>query len=210
MDKKEIIRDVSAYYEEKLNKHGLTSKGVDWNSNDSQEIRFNQLLKIIDFDSKYFSLLDYGCGFGSLLPYLRKKIGKNFNYIGYDIAEQMLDKARETHKDDKEAIWLNSLKKNEAYVDYVIASGMFNVKLKQQDKLWKDYILDTLNKFNTLSKKGFAFNLLTSYSDKEHMKDYLYYADPAFFFDYCKENFSRNVALLHDYELYEFTLLIKK
>ena len=42
------------------------------------------------------------------------------------------------------------------------------------------------------------------------MKDYLYYGDPLFYFDYSKRHFSRNVALLHDYDLYEFTLLIKK
>ena len=35
-------------------------------------------------------------------------------------------------------------------------------------------------------------------------------ADPAFFFDWCKRNFSRHVSLLHDYGLYEFTLLTRK
>jgi hypothetical protein len=72
------------------------------------------------------------------------------------------------------------------------------------------YILETLEKINALSVKGFSFNILTSYSDKEYMKDNLFYADPLFFFDYCKKNFSKNVSLLHDYDLYEFTLLIKK
>ena len=63
---------------------------------------------------------------------------------------------------------------------------------------------------NKFSLKGFAFNVLTKYSDKEYMQNNLYYADPLFLFDYCKRNFSQNVALLHDYELYEFTLIIKK
>ena len=38
----------------------------------------------------------------------------------------------------------------------------------------------------------------------------LYYADPCALFDYCKRSFSRNVALLHDYEIYDFTLLVRK
>jgi len=42
------------------------------------------------------------------------------------------------------------------------------------------------------------------------MREDLYYADPCFIFDYCKRNFSRNVALLHDYELYEFTIIVRK
>ena len=38
----------------------------------------------------------------------------------------------------------------------------------------------------------------------------LYYADPLDLFDYCKRNFSKNVALLHDYRLYDFTLIVRK
>ncbi|MBM3138043.1 MAG: class I SAM-dependent methyltransferase, partial [Chloroflexi bacterium] len=29
-------------------------------------------------------------------------------------------------------------------------------------------------------------------------------------FDYCKVNFSKNVALLHDYKLYDFTIIVRK
>jgi hypothetical protein len=42
------------------------------------------------------------------------------------------------------------------------------------------------------------------------MRADLYYADPAQVFDYCKRRFSPNVALLHDYGLYEFTILVRK
>ncbi|RYZ15439.1 MAG: hypothetical protein EOO70_06815 [Myxococcaceae bacterium] len=60
------------------------------------------------------------------------------------------------------------------------------------------------------SRKGFAFNCLTSYSDPPFMRDYLHYADPCFYFDLCKRTYSRQVSLLHDYGLYEFTLLVRK
>jgi len=42
------------------------------------------------------------------------------------------------------------------------------------------------------------------------MRPDLYYADPLFLFDFCKQNFSKNVALLHDYRLYDFTLIVRK
>ena len=51
--------------------------------------------------------------------------------------------------------------------------------------------------------------MLTTYSDAEKMRPDLYYGDPTFFFDHCKRNYSRNVALLHDYELYDFTILVR-
>ena len=63
---------------------------------------------------------------------------------------------------------------------------------------------------NQKSNKGFAFNCLTSYSDRDKMRNDLYYADPSFLFDYCKKKYSKNVAILHDYDLYEFTVLIRK
>jgi hypothetical protein len=42
------------------------------------------------------------------------------------------------------------------------------------------------------------------------MRPDLYYADPLFLFDYCKTKFSTLVSLIHDYPLYEFTILVRK
>ena len=94
--------------------------------------------------------------------------------------------------------------------DYTVASGIFNVKLDTPAVEWEKYILDTLETINALSRNGFAFNVLTKYSDQEFMRPDLYYADPLFFFDYCKTKYSRFVTLLHDYPLYEFTILVRK
>ena len=94
--------------------------------------------------------------------------------------------------------------------DYSVASGIFSVKMEHNESEWLSYILATLEQMNEKSIRGFSFNMLTKYSDKEYMKDNLYYADPLFIFDYCKRNFSKQVALLHDYGLYEFTILVKK
>ena len=71
-------------------------------------------------------------------------------------------------------------------------------------------MLSVLSEFNQLSLHGFSSNFLTKYSDADKMRSDLYYADPMFLFDYCKRNFSRNVALLHDYRLYDFTLVVRK
>ena len=56
----------------------------------------------------------------------------------------------------------------------------------------------------------FAFNVLTSYADPDRMRPDLYYADPCFLFDYCQRRYSRWVAILHDYGLYEFTVVVRK
>ena len=48
-----------------------------------------------------------------------------------------------------------------------------------------------------------------SYADAELMRDDLYYGDPSFFFDHCKREHSRHVALLHDYGLWEWTIVVR-
>ena len=75
---------------------------------------------------------------------------------------------------------------------------------------WIKIIIECLHRMDERSKKGFSFNMLTKYSDADKMRPDLYYGDPLFFFDYCKQNFSRNVSLLHDYNLYDFTILVRK
>ena len=97
-----------------------------------------------------------------------------------------------------------------AVADYGIASGIFNVRLGHSDAEWREYLQATLDILDRTSKRGFAFNCLTSYSDADKMRDYLYYADPCALFDLCKRRHSRHVALLHDYGLYEFTILVRK
>jgi hypothetical protein len=91
-----------------------------------------------------------------------------------------------------------------------VVSGTFNMKLDASQEDWTELVVENITRMNEHSQKGFSFNLLTKYSDPEYMRPDLYYADPGFFFDYCKRHFSKNVAVLHDYGLYDFTILVRK
>ncbi len=198
---------VSCYYDGKIQSGGPTAAGVDWNSEESQTLRFEQLLKIRSGKAP-FSLIDYGCGYGALVSYLEGQVS-SFDYQGFDISAQMIAQARHLHQTNRSCRFFEE----ESLLvpsDYTVASGIFNVKLKAHEEEWKQYILATLEKINALSHIGFAFNLLTLYSDPDRMRPDLYYADPSFFFAHCKTQFSKEVALLHDYGLYEFTLLVRK
>ncbi len=203
---KKIIKQVENYYTDKIKTFGATSQGVDWNGHDSHFLRLEQLSKLFPTEAS-FSILDYGSGFGSLIEYLNQK-SFQYEYLGYDISEEMVNKGLELHK-AKNIDFTTDINKIPK-VDYVIANGLFNVKLETPEEEWKDYILKTIKDFDKYSEKGFAFNILTSYSDEEYKKDYLHYSNPLEIFDFCKKIFSRNVALLHDYELYEFTIIVRK
>jgi SAM-dependent methyltransferase len=203
-----ILTNTAKYYDERLVLHGATARGVDWNSQESQFKRFEQLLKVCDGDQN-FSINDYGCGYGGLIDYIARSGYRFKYYYGFDISNQMINKAKEIYRDFSNLNFFSE-KASLSLSEYTVASGIFNVKLEVSDEEWKQYILNTLQVISNLSVKGFSFNALTQYSDPERMISKLYYADPCYFFDYCKKNFSRNVSLFHDYDLYEFTLVVRK
>ena len=202
-----IEKSVSSYYSDKLKKFGTTPQGVDWNSEESQALRFTQLIKVLPQDTASFTVLDWGCGYGALHDFIFST-GLTPRYSGYDLSLEMIDACKAKFKDNP-AQWYTEEELISEH-DYIIASGIFNVKMEFTNAEWHEYILKTLHTINRLSKRGFSFNILTSYSDNEFMKNNLFYADPCFFFDYCKRNFSKEVALLHDYKLYEFSILVRK
>lgn len=202
-----ILRTIDDYYSSKIIAHGECPRGVDWNGEESQHLRFQQLLKVVQVEGD-FSIIDVGCGYGALIDYLRKSF-KKFKYTGIDISEQMITAARSRYgQDDSTQFHVSS--NSPTHADYSVASGIFNVRLKHDEDDWWSYLTTTLNQLNETSGKGFSFNCLTKYSDAEKMRDYLYYADPCKLFDWCKTRYSKQVAVLHDYGLYEFTILVRK
>jgi SAM-dependent methyltransferase len=203
---RDILDDVAHYYTDKLRQHGATPAGVDWRDTASQETRFAQLARLIE--SPHASVVDYGCGVGAMLPYLRAR-GHVGSYLGIDIAEEMIDTARALHANDEHARFLVGTKPD-LVADFAIASGIFNVRLDHSETDWASYVDAMIAELDQFGRLGFAFNCLTSYSDPERMRRDLYYPDPCRLFDLCKRRYSRQVALLHDYGLWEFTIITRK
>lgn len=206
-DKIELLSEVAAYYSSKLAQHGETPQGVDWNGKEGQYLRFAQLNNIFSGQIP-FSVNDIGCGYGAFYDFLQER-HKAFSYNGIDVSEDMVSAARLRYE-DRANVHFHVGSEPAQNCDYGIASGIFNVRLGRADSEWFTYIESVLDTLVKTSRLGFAFNCLTSYSDADKRQDYLYYADPCMLFDLCKRRYSRNVALLHDYGLYEFTILVRK
>jgi SAM-dependent methyltransferase len=203
---KEIYSKINDYYSKKIAEFGATPQGVDWNGDESQLLRFNILSKILP--TAGFSLADVGCGYGSYAQYLDKNYD-DFDYLGFDFSDGMISAAK---KENKKNINFHQIKRIDEIgeADFAIASGIFNVKLDFDETIWLEYINTCLHEMSSKARRGFAVNFLTSYSDEALKRPDLYYADPGNMFNYCKMRFSKNVALLHDYDLYEFTILVRK
>lgn len=199
--------DLDAYFAPRLAEHGATARGVDWNGPHSQELRFRQLLQIRR-GSEPFSLIDFGCGYGALAHLLVAE-NEPVDYIGFDVSARMVALA-EAHNPDRERCRFTDRLKELEPADLVIASGLFNLRLSVEDATWEAYVLDTLDTLATLGRRGFAFNLLTSWSDHDRLRTDLFYADPCRYFEHCMRRYSRKVALLHDSGLYEWSILVRQ
>ena len=205
----ETQKKLNEYFSEKLDTFGATARGVDYNGEQAQQTRFAELVKVIDPVSK-FSVIDYGSGYGAMFEFINQRRW-DFEYYGVDLIEKMVVAGREKYKDFSN-VHFTTEEKELPVADYLVAAGIFNIKLDTAYDDWQNFVCETLPRMNALCAKGFSFNMLTKYSDADRMaqRPDLFYGDPLFFFDFCKRNFSRNVALLHDYGLYDFTILVRK
>ena len=204
------LNDIESFFRNEFSSHGESAVGVGWNGTPAQEIRFEQLSKVI-LPDKPFDVIDFGCGYGAMAAWFRSKGLFFSNYHGVDIVEESLNAAQKRYEGDDTIHFHRSINEIQE-ADYLVASGVFNIKMTHDPKEWTEYVLDSLKSFDQHTSRGFAVNFLTSYSDPERMalRPDLYYADPCFLFDFCRRNLSKNVAILHDYKIWDFTLIVRK
>ncbi len=199
-----IHRRVAAYYADKLRQHGPTPRGVDWRDRESQEARFAALLEVID--SPGASLVELGCGYGALYGYIRRS-GLDLSYFGYDISDQMIEAATTAYP-TAEFARLDAAELPRR-ADYCVASGIFNVRFEIPDDVWLDYVFATTDLMAAIASRSFAFNCLTSHSDRDRQEARLYYADPGEMLNRCISRYGRRTSLLHGNPPYEFTVLVR-
>ena len=168
--------EINEFYREKLKDFGASAKGMGWKDDTSQLVRFEQILKIVRPDEN-FSLNDLGCGSGDIIHLLDSEFEGRYSYTGYDALPEMVSAARKQFGGHPDVSFREiSDYKEMSTADYSIASGIFNVRNDIGDEEWRAYILQTLKAMSASSRKGFAFNALTSYSDAHLMRRELYYS----------------------------------
>jgi SAM-dependent methyltransferase len=203
----DALEEVERLYSDGLERHGASPRSVGWKDESQQRLRFEKLALLLDPPpAAPITVNDLGCGYASLLPYLDALPGVEVAaYRGYDISEAMLARARQAT--DERAELVRAAAPTQV-ADYSFVSGTFNVKGASSDAAWQDYVLGVVRTLAQTSRAGFAFNLMTSYVD--FRQENLFYADPTAFFAFCKQQISPYVTLVHDYPLYEWTMIVRQ
>ncbi|MCJ7764330.1 MAG: class I SAM-dependent methyltransferase [Thiovulaceae bacterium] len=142
--------DNSKYYNEVVQRHGVTARGVHWNSQETQYKRFEILLEMIDLSGEE-SVVDVGCGFADLYLYMQKKSTMPRSYVGLEIMETMVDEARK--RVDCEIRVCDALFDPLPQADYYICSGAMNILTRDETRLF-------IRRCFEASRRGFVFNIL--------------------------------------------------
>jgi len=198
---KNHLYKIISFYEDNLNSHEDGHEVLGWGSESSQLKRFEILSKIYDLNGS--SVLDVGCGLGDLYMWFKKnKI--QVDYLGIDITTKMILKAKKKYPKASFKICdlinnFHSLNR----VDFVLASGIFNRKIKNHEKFVKNMIAKMYEKCN----RALGFNILSTRADFQEKNEY--YADPEELLQYCKE-LSKNVIMNHEYMNHDVTYFLYK
>jgi SAM-dependent methyltransferase len=205
----EITKALADHYAVAFSTHGTTPKGVDWGANPQDHLlRLDRMLDVtrrgLPAGAKA-SLLDVGCGFGSLLDRSLER-GLPLEYTGIDICEPMVEAARKRHP---QARWLSGdilATPCIEHHDYVVCNGILTQKLGASIRDMDEFLKALVRQMFSLCRIGVAFNVMTSYVN--FTAPNLYYRSPAELLAWCMSEISTKVVLDHAYPLFEYTLYL--
>lgn len=150
--------DSEKFYNNALKKHGISSQGLNWNSQKNQVLRFDAIVQLLPKELHSFKIIDAGCGFGDFYLYLQNKGKKPKEYIGIDSLKTMQEIASRQTK--QKILLLDITKEQIPNADYYICSGALNILTSFETQLFIQ------NCYNS-SKYGFIFNVLHGESESQ-------------------------------------------
>jgi SAM-dependent methyltransferase len=202
---------IRQFYGERLSEFGATHQGVDYPNRARHWASLEQVYKIVENERAPFDLLDFGCGYGEFLFYLREndpqRLDKLIRYTGIDVSPEMIENAKKLFGTRYEFDVRTSPKQD---FDFIIVNGTLNLRLGASEAEWTEHCLQTVADLFNCCRKGVAISLLSSERDKFEPGNRVYYANPSQWFEFIIKKISRNVRMLHDYRVPEFTLHILK
>ena len=190
---REDLALLNQHYSMLLEQHGDTPQGVQWKDAETQERRMAVLAEVGDLRAA--KVLDFGCGTGHLLAFLRDRAGFTGEYVGYDLAAGMVAAARAKYpgvRFEQRDVLETGVPEE---FDYVLINGLFNNRVRDNWGL----MTSLLRCLFARTRKALAFNALSTHVD--YFEPGLFYVSPQAVFGYCKEHLSPCVTLRHDYQI---------
>lgn len=199
------LRPLKDHYRRLLQEHDDPARACSWRDQDVARRNFAAVSQIFAHETEPFTVYDLGCGVATLAEFL----GEHFplaRYSGSDILPEMIERAKaHDHNVDVEQRDVLTDPPVKQY-DYVVISGMFNLRMSNDDASWFDFVKRMSRAAFGIARKGYAANFLTSYVDWK--REFGYYQDPSTIFDFAQRELARFSEIRHSYYPWEFTLFV--
>jgi SAM-dependent methyltransferase len=207
-----------AYYEDLLDQYGESYLALDWNSPESQKLRYKVFKEIFIYGKKAsnLSVLDVGCGFGDLYGFFKAEgllSRHRIKYTGFDISPKILGVARKKYPDAKFELKDILEQRYLTGFDYIFCSGALNIRTTDAGS-HLEFVKSMLLRMYDLANFGVAVNFLSegalpmSNLDDLNSGRYFYFK-PEEILSFCRFISSRYI-LRHDYHPGDFTLYLLK
>jgi SAM-dependent methyltransferase len=204
------------YYEGLLAQHGENYKALDWNSPESQRLRFKIFKELFVYGKKAanISVLDVGCGFGDLYGFFKADGLLNrlrINYTGYDISQKLLEVARKKYPDAKFELKDVLEDRYVPKFDYVFCSGVLNIRTSERDE-HLDFVKEMLFRMYDLAGCGVGVNFLGEgglplASEGDLSSGRYFFFKPEEIVNFCRFVCGKFI-LRHDYHAGDFTVYL--
>lgn len=200
----EDYSDITEFYNALLDDHGFSSKAVAWRNEEFQNRGFASIAQAFAHELGPFSVYEVGCGLGHLHDFLAQHF-PTASYRGGDINTKMIERALQrdpTLKVERRDI----VKDPPEPADYVVESGIFNLRMQHTDDVWESVVRSVLKAMFASAKRAIAANFLTSHVDWK--RDRAYHPDPARMLTFAMTDLSRFAEIRHAYYPWEYTLIV--
>ncbi|MCO7226134.1 bifunctional 2-polyprenyl-6-hydroxyphenol methylase/3-demethylubiquinol 3-O-methyltransferase UbiG [Pleionea sp. CnH1-48] len=202
-------RVLAQHYEECLQRHGASAKGMDWPSEESLNVRFQVMADLLQY-FKPGSLLDVGCGAGLFYDFVKQyEPAQGWQYRGLDISEKMIAAAHQRW--DESLFWQQDILQQplaDNSVDVCVMNGVLTEKLSLSYDDMMQFAKAMISACFKASRQGVAFNVMSNQVD---------WCRPDLFHVSCDElgfwlrkNISPHFIMRQDYGLYEYTVYVYK
>jgi len=208
----------AAYYEDLLAKYGSNYRALDWNSPESQKLRYQIFKELFVYGKKSanLSVLDVGCGFGDLYGFFKAEgllSRHKIKYTGFDISAKLLEAAKKKYPDAQFELKDILEERSLPGFDYIFCSGIFNIRTTETEE-HMEWVKTTLLRMYDLANFGVAVNFLSEgalpIANPEDLNSGRYfYFKPEEIINFCRFVCGRYI-LRHDYHPGDFTVYLFK
>ena len=199
------LEPVKEHYRRQIEQYDDPARACSWRNEEVARRNFAAVSQVFAHETRPFSVYEIGCGFATLRDFLAEHFPLAA-YSGSDLLSEMIEraKARDPGVDvEQRDILVDPPARR---FDYVVISGLFNLRMHNEDGMWFEFVKKMLKSAYALAEKGLASNFLTSYVDFK--RELGYYQDPSAVFDFAQCELSRFSEIRHSYYPWEFTLFV--